>query len=189
MVDRYAKLIAYKELDEVLTNVESELVYKDEKNYNYIYKINKFLPYPKFTEADITEVNKDNYNMKDDYKYIRGIYDYESIGDLRWSMKNSSILIKNNSNANNTKLNISYQIRAYEQFIDKEPVLKIFVNDTEVYSKVVNRDEIYNENIELKDILKSGEVAQIKFQFSTRVDAKNDGRELSFVLRSASLAK
>lgn len=189
VVDRYAKLIANKELNKVLENIESELIYEDNMNYEYIYKINEFLPYQKFTEEDITKVTKDNYNLKDDYKYVRGIYNYESTSQIRWSMQDSCILLKKNFNTNNAKLKISYQISNYKKFIVKKPILKIFINNTEVYSKVITEDGIYNENIDIENILKINEVAQIRFQFNTKIDAKKDSRELSFILRDASLTK
>lgn len=189
VVDRYAKLLANNELESVLSNIDSELIYSDDKYYNYIYRIKEFLPYKEFTESEINKVTENTYNMRDNYDYFRGVYDYEKAGDLRWSSQNSCLLLKNNLQTNNLKLNISYQIRDYQKFIDKEPTLKILVNNNEVYSKVITEDGIYNESIDIKDIVKQDQVAQIKFKFSTRLNAEGDGRQLAFVVTNTSLTK
>lgn len=189
VVDRYAKLLAEEELNAILLDTDNELIYADDIHYYYIYKIKGILPYQEFTASEIEAVRENNYDMHYEYEYIRGVYDYEEVGDLRWSKKNSCILLRNNLGTNDIKLNLSYQIRDYSKFIDEKPTIRILVNDKEVYSRYIEHDGIYDETIDLNGIIEKDEVAEIVFHFDTKIKAEGDGRELAFILRNIALVE
>lgn len=189
VVDSYAKTLGNDELKSILNTTENELIYFDEKGGNYLYKIKEILPYEKFTIDDISEVRENNYKMEDNYDYLRGSYNYEDNSKLRWSKQNSCLLLKNNLDTDDLEFKFSYQISFYERFINKEPIIEIYINDQKVYSKVIVEDGVYNESININNIVKKDEVAQIEFKFSTSIDSENDSRELAFILRDASLIR
>lgn len=189
VVDRYAKLLANDELEDVLSNVDSELIYSDDLSYNYIYKINKFLPYKEFSKEEIDKVTDSTYNMKYDYEYLRGAYGYEENANLRWFSENSSLLLKNDLGTNQVYLNISYEIRDYDKFINKNPQIDITVNGKPILSTKIMENGIYNERININGLVNENDVAKINFKFNTKLDVKDDGRELAFILRNVSLTK
>lgn len=186
VVDKYAKMNAQDELDQILSEADYTTVYEDNVYNNYIYKITEVLPYKKFTEEDFNSVTQNSLKMDEDYAFVRGIYDYEKEPPIRWSQKNSAVLLKNNLDTNKVKLNVSYQILDYEKY-DEKPVMKIYIDDKEVYSKNIEQNGIYNEIIDINDKATKGDVVKINFKFNSKIVTESDARELAFILREVSL--
>lgn len=188
VIDKYAKLLSGSEYNDVLDLVRYDIIYEDNLNYNYIYKINEFLPYKAFSEEEKLMVNENTYNMREKYKYTRGIYDYEENAGLAWSKKDSSILLKNNLGTNDVYLELLLEVRNYN-LLQEKPKLEIYI-DNELVSTVTELSEGTNkEVVHLQNLNTNGQVLEIKLKFNTQLQVENDARELAYILKQAKISR
>lgn len=182
VLDNWAFTVTKDSVYNTLGETDYEEVYNDVNNFR-IYKVNALIA--PFTEEDYRLADRSSYVYTDTYEYTSNLYNYEQTSNLRWSKKDSAILLKNNNNAKS--LFIKFKVPALNRFINKDLNMDIFIDDILVEKIKIDHEGVYEVNINIDNMIEINDVAEIKFKMSSRISTPGDSRKLSFMFEEASL--
>ncbi len=187
VIDRDAKKVAQEDYMKILRVFNSQLRFTNtEVN---IYKLNNryALIYDDFNENERNDVSAGYIDFSKDSVngYTRNVYINELGQPGKWAQKYSGYLLKYSGEK---FLEIQFWVPELKNYGIEQPKLEVYINNKYIGTYAVEEAGFHNYSIPIKDI-SSENSWEISLFFNSRVIAKNDMRELAFMIIELALRK
>lgn len=184
IIDFYAKNLAQEELGQILQKYDTEIINKH--GNSLIYKLTPSsvdeLEYQSVFDAINNEEVLSEYDVRESYSYIDGVYEYEADNGSRWASQKVEILLKKNAEHNILKVNMTAV--NIENMLSDDPVLFIYMNGVLLQKEYIQTEGNREISILLPDECTEDGVMDIHLILNTKLKTNNnDTRELGYLLK------
>ena len=175
---KYEKLLGEDTLSELERTIELQQIYSNETSETEIYKVTGRKPYREFSEEEYEQAQLDAVPKDCTDDSVRGLNSYEEDTKNRWAEENVGILL--DMDPEDERLEFDYRIVNIDQMDVKPVEITVYVNEEEVYSRMLDRDGRYKALIDVSDF--SGEeYLEVHIVSNGSIAAEGDDRELSYL--------